>query len=91
MGTMFRPKHQTICHKKEYVRGNIHTNTIESAFSLFKRGIVGNFHQVSVKHLHRYLSEFEFRFNNRDNPHMFADTVTRLTSKSGMPYKLIAE
>ncbi len=43
----------------------IHTNTVESAFSLLKRGLIGSFHRVSIKHLHRYLSEFEFRFNIR--------------------------
>jgi transposase-like protein len=87
MGPTLRPKHKIICHKREYVRGDIHTNTIESAFSLFKRGIVGQYHQISAKHLHRYLNEFEWRFNNRENPHMFADAVKRLTSKAGMPFK----
>ena len=58
-------KHETIAHKYEYVRGDVHTNTIESAFSLFKRGVVGSFHRVSHKHLQRYLSEFEYRFNRR--------------------------
>jgi hypothetical protein len=42
----------------QYVQGMIHTNTVESAFSLLKRGIVGNFHKVSIKHLQRYLNEF---------------------------------
>ena len=43
------PKHYTINHSREYVRGDVHTNTIESAFSLLKRGIVGSFHKVSIK------------------------------------------
>jgi transposase-like protein len=49
----------------EYVRGSAHTNTVEGYFSLLKRGINGVFHHVSKKHLHRYLSEFDFRYNMR--------------------------
>jgi hypothetical protein len=71
----------------EYVRGDVHTNTIESAFGLFKRAIVGSFHQVSHKHLDRYLDEFEFRFNNRKNKYLFRDTLTRLVSTEAMPYE----
>jgi hypothetical protein len=41
------------------------TNTVEGVFSLFKRGIYGTFHSVSRKHLHRYLAEFDFRYNTR--------------------------
>ena len=50
---------------KEYVRGDVHTNTIEGYFSIFKRGIYGTFHHVSQQHLKRYLAEFDFRHNNR--------------------------
>ena len=71
----------------EYVRGDVHTNTVEGAFSLFKRAIVGSFHQVSKKHLDRYLDEFEFRFNNRKNAHLFRDTLTRLVMAKALPYK----
>ena len=59
-------KHDTIKHSaKEYVRGDVHTNTVEGVFSLLKRGIVGSFHHVSKGHLHRYCDEFEFRYNTR--------------------------
>lgn len=89
-------KHETIQHKrKEYVRGanrEIHTNSIESAFSLLKRGLIGSFHKVSIKHLHRYLTEFEYRFNRRDIATIFEDTVRRLTGFTGLPYKqLVAD
>jgi transposase-like protein len=58
--------HQTVNHgKAEYVRGEFHTNGIENFWSLFKRGIIGIYHQVSVKHLDKYLDEFEFRYNTR--------------------------
>ncbi len=61
--------HQSVNHSaKEYVRGDVHTNSIEGAFGLFKRAVVGSFHQVSHKHLDRYLDEFEFRYNNRKEP-----------------------
>jgi ISXO2 transposase-like protein len=50
---------------KEYARGDITTNTIESYFSVFKRGMRGTYQHCSEKHLHRYLAEFDFRYNNR--------------------------
>ncbi|MEX2207726.1 MAG: transposase [Myxococcota bacterium] len=49
----------------EYARGDVTTNTLEGFFSLLKRGIYGTFHHVSAKHLHRYVAEFEFRYNAR--------------------------
>lgn len=52
-------------HLDEYVRGDIHTNTAESFFALLKRGMYGTFHAVSKRHLHRYVSEFQFRWNTR--------------------------
>lgn len=59
-------QHKFVRHSLgEYVRGEIHTNTIEGYFSLLKRGITGVFHHVSKKHLHRYLNEFDFRYNGR--------------------------
>lgn len=59
--------HETINHSKgEYSRrGNVHTNTIEGYFSILKRGINGVYHHVGAHHLHRYLSEFDFRYNSR--------------------------
>ena len=53
----------------EYVQGEAHTNSLEGFWSLFKRGIVGQYHQISRKHLDRYVDEFCFRYNNRSvNP-----------------------
>ena len=49
----------------EYVRGDVHTNTIEGYFSIFKRGMKGVYQHCAKKHLHRYAAEFEFRYNNR--------------------------
>lgn len=59
-------KHETVHHtRREYVRGDVTTNGVEGWFSLLKRGIYGTFHSVSKKHLHRYVSEFQFRSNHR--------------------------
>lgn len=81
-------RHATVEHKaEEYVRGDVHTNTVESVWSLFKRSIVGSFHHLSVKHLPAYLDEIEFRFNNRDNPFLFRDTLLVLLHSDPLPYK----
>lgn len=81
-------QHDTIKHKdKIYVDGDIHTNTIESAFSLFKRGVVGSFHSISGKHMQRYLSEFQFRFNRRQMPDLFTATVEQMVSTKEMKYR----
>ncbi len=74
----------------EYVRdGWIHTNTIESAFSLFKRGVIGSFHKISIKHLQRYLNEFCYRFDRRKNPEAFMETVRRLAGFKPLPYAVL--
>jgi len=52
--------------RPEYVRGDVHSNTIEGFFSIVKRGLNGIYHAVINEHLHRYLSEFEFRHNFRE-------------------------
>ncbi|MGA8152247.1 MAG: IS1595 family transposase [Terriglobales bacterium] len=76
-------KHRTINHTaKEYVRHEggdlITTNTIESAFSLLKRGIMGSWHKVSAKHLPAYLDEMTFRFNRRKNANLFLETLRHM-------------
>ena len=58
--------HETVNHmQKEYSRGNVTTNTVEGFFNLLKRGVYGSFHHISEKDVHRYLSEFDFRYNGR--------------------------
>ena len=58
--------HEFVVHgADEYVRGDVHTNTLEGYFSIFKRGMKGIYQHCSEKHLHRYLAEFDFRYNNR--------------------------
>ena len=85
--------HETVNHSAgQYVRhGVIHTNGIENVFSLFKRSIVGSFHHISEQHIDRYLDEFEFRFNNRENPYMFRDCILRLLSAEALEYKTLVK
>lgn len=59
--------HESVDHgAEEWVRGDVHTNTLEGWFSVLKRGMVGVYQNVKEKHLHRYLAEFDFRQNNRE-------------------------
>jgi transposase-like protein len=58
--------HDFVVHSaEEYVRGDVHTNNLEGFYSIFKRGMKGVYQHCSEKHLHRYLAEFDFRYNNR--------------------------
>jgi transposase-like protein len=85
-------RHDTVQHsKKEYVRADVHTNTVEGVWSLFKRSMVGSYHQISTKHLPAYLDEMEWRFNNRENPYLFRDTLLRLVEADALTYKELTE
>jgi len=79
--------HKTVNHSREYVHGDVHTNTVGSAFSLLKRGIVGTWHKVSPKHLPAYLDEMCFRSNNRKNPFLSRDTMLKLIDSPNLEYK----
>jgi transposase-like protein len=80
-------EHNTVNHGiGEYVRGGIHTNTVESYFALLKRGIFGTFHHVSREHLKRYLGEFDFRYNTRvrlgySDTDRFAESIPGIIGK----------
>jgi transposase-like protein len=66
VGREFKGGHESVRHAAyEYVRGDVHTNTIEGFYSIFKRGMTGIYQHCSEKHLHRYLTEFDFRYSNR--------------------------
>ena len=71
--------HEVIKHQKWYVDGPIHTNTIEGFWALLKRGMFGQFHSVSRKHLQRYVDEFCYRYNlrNVDTDLSFQATINR--------------
>jgi len=91
-----KAKHESVNHSAdEYVRYEngvcVTTNGIESAFSLFKRGIVGAWHKVSAKHLQAYLQEMTFRFNNRKNVHLFRDTLIQMLASENIEYRELIE
>jgi transposase-like protein len=69
--------HQTINHQVCYANGDIHTNTIEGFWGLLKRGIMGQYHKVSLRHLHQYVTEFCYRYNHRHNASVFEHTLAR--------------
>lgn len=76
--------HLTVDHGKgEYVREMIHTNTIEGFWSLFKRGVIGIYHQISYKHMNAYCNEFAYRYNTRDitDPQRFQVSLKKAQGK----------
>ena len=80
--------HRMINHQRSYASGANHTQHIESAFSLLKRGVYGTFHKVSIKHLGRYCNEFSYRFNRRgEQLAMFDATLKNLTRGTVLTYK----
>ena len=81
-------RHETVNHSiEEWTVGDVHTNSIEGIWSLFKRSIIGAFHQVSEKHLDKYLEELEWRYSNRENDHIFVDTLRRMVNTEHMEYR----
>jgi transposase-like protein len=84
--------HETVNHRlDEYVRGDVHTNSVENVWSLLKRSIIGSYHKVSVKHLDAYLDELEWRFNNRENPWLFRDTLQKLLKSENLPCETLTD
>ncbi len=88
LGKRMNVHHDTVHHSmNEWVVGDVHTNSVEGVWSLFKRSIMGSFHQISAKHMDRYLEELEWRFNNRDNPFIFRDLLLRVLDGKALRYK----
>lgn len=82
-----RFSHSVVKHGEGiYVVGDSHTNTIEGFWSLLKRGILGIYHQISVKHLDRYIDEFEFRYNTKDNSEFERFNNMLSLSNKRLPY-----
>jgi transposase-like protein len=85
-------RHETVTHsKKQWVQGDVHTQTMEDVWSLFKRSVIGSYHHLSVKHLQAYLDELAFRYNNRENAYLFRDTLLALVGAEAMPYRELIE
>jgi len=96
IGKTYKKRFQRIKHKKVYARmdpilGNINTNSIENAFSLLKRGIMGSWHHISAKHLQAYLDEMSYRFSERDNPRLFVDTIANLLAADPITFKKLTK
>jgi len=86
----FPGRHRTINHSRTYGIGDLHTNTIENAFSLLKRGVYGTFHKVSIKHLGRYCEEFSYRFNRRgEQSELFDSTLKGLVNGKALRFKTL--
>jgi transposase-like protein len=80
-------QHEVVDHSAdEWVRADVHTNTVEGVWSLLKRSIVGSYHQLSAKHLESYLDEIAFKFNNRRNPYLFRDTIRAMLDAEVLTY-----
>ncbi len=75
------------CARICLIGGDVHTNSVEGIRPLLKRSIVGSYHKVSTKHLDSYLDELEWRFNNRENPYLFRDTLRKLIESDNLQYK----
>ena len=84
--------HSAVNHSAlQYVAGLAHTNSIENFWSLFKRGVIGQFHHISEKHLGRYLDEFTYRFNGRDDEQLFTNTLRNLVNAKTLPFENLTE
>jgi hypothetical protein len=74
-------KHKTVDHRaKEYFRGEVYTSSVESTFGLFKRGIIGTWHKINLRHLQAYLNEMAFRFDRRKSSDLFIDTLRHMVT-----------
>ena len=95
IGRQFR-YHDSVDHGLgEYARGKAHSNTVEGYFSILKRGVYGTFHHVSEAHLHRYLAEFDFRYNTRSalgvDDSQRSDELLRGIAGKRLTYRRIGE
>ena len=95
VGTEFA-SHGKVNHgKDEYVRGDVHSNTVEGFFAILKRGVTGTFHHVSEAHLARYLAEFDFRYSHRSalgiNDSMRTDELLRGIAGKRLTYRRAGE
>lgn len=85
-------EHNSVTHSKlQYVEGMTHTNSIENFWSLFKRGVVGQFHKISEKHLDRYLDEFTYRFNGRNEDALFQTTIKNLVNGKTLTFEKLTK
>jgi transposase-like protein len=93
LNSQMKTKHRRVNHSIQWIvpGSRIHINTVESSFSLLKRGLIGSFHRVSTKHLQRYLNEFEYRFNERHSEDRFSGAVSRMCATPQLPYRTLVD
>ena len=89
MGRSRRPPQTLPTTWQLYVDGDIHTNTVENAFSLLKRGVIGTWHSMSAKHLAAHLDEMEFRFNRRKNHDLFRDSLRHMVTADPLTFETL--
>ena len=81
-------RHEVVCHfEDEWTMDDAHTNSIEGVWNLFKRTLMGAFHKMSIKHMDRYIEELEWRYNNRNNSHIFRDMLARIVNTRPLEYQ----
>jgi ISXO2-like transposase domain len=84
----FDAEHKTINHSRTYGIGDTHTNAVENAFSLLKRGAYGTFNKASIKHLGRHCHEFSYRFNRRGEQSQMCDAMLKsILNEKTLPFK----
>jgi transposase-like protein len=82
--------HKKVNKAQGEVTSEDNINAIENVWSLLKRSLIGSYHKVSAKHLPAYLSEIAFRFNNRENPNLFRDTMEKLLQGDHVTFEQLA-
>jgi len=87
----FGKRYRRVNHSVAFSENGINTNSVENRFSLLKRGIIGSWHHVSVKHLQRYLEEVSFRFSRRANPYLFSETLLNLLTTDPLTFKALTK
>src|SRR5260370_2534031 len=91
LDNMQKNLHRTVNHTREYAHADVHTNTVESAFSLLNRGIMGTWHKISAKHLPAYLDEMVFRFNRRNRSDLFIDTLRHMITAPTLTFEKLTD
>jgi ISXO2-like transposase domain len=84
--------HKSVNHSaEEWVRADVHSNTVQSVWSLFKRSVIGSYHHMSVKHMPAYLDKIAFKHDNRRNQFASRDTILKLIEAKAVPFRALVD